>query len=212
MLRLSKVLLFLVCLFALPALLFAEESITISTYYPSPYGVYNEMRAKRIAIGATYYDGAEVPWEAKDGDGGAIDVNADLAVEGNVGIGTTSPTGPLDVYGTGAAKGLTVDTAGNVGIGTTSPGAKLEVTGQVKITGGSPGAGKVLTSDAVGLASWGTAASIYKTASANAGTSCASRCGGDSKCIATDISPSESYLLGCSWTNGSYNSVCTCTY
>ena len=45
---------------------------------------------------------------------------------------------------------------GNVGIGTTSPGAKLEVAGEVKITGGTPGAGKVLTSDAAGLASWQT--------------------------------------------------------
>jgi len=47
-----------------------------------------------------------------------------------------------------------VGTTGNVGIGTTSPGAKLEVAGQVKITGGSPGADKVLTSDAAGLATW----------------------------------------------------------
>jgi hypothetical protein len=43
---------------------------------------------------------------------------------------------------------------GNVGIGTATPGAKLEVAGQVKITGGTPGAGKVLTSDANGLATW----------------------------------------------------------
>jgi hypothetical protein len=43
---------------------------------------------------------------------------------------------------------------GNVGIGTTNPGAKLEVAGQVKITGGSPGAGRVLTSDASGLGTW----------------------------------------------------------
>lgn len=43
---------------------------------------------------------------------------------------------------------------GNVGIGTDSPDTKLEVAGQVKITGGSPGAGKVLTSDATGLATW----------------------------------------------------------
>ena len=43
---------------------------------------------------------------------------------------------------------------GNVGIGTTNPTAKLEVAGQVKITGGNPGHGKVLTSDANGLASW----------------------------------------------------------
>jgi len=43
-----------------------------------------------------------------------------------------------------------------VGIGTASPGAKLDVAGQIKITGGSPGANKVLTSDASGLASWET--------------------------------------------------------
>lgn len=47
-----------------------------------------------------------------------------------------------------------VESTGNVGIGTTEPGAKLEVAGQVKITGGSPGANKVLTSDASGLATW----------------------------------------------------------
>jgi len=44
--------------------------------------------------------------------------------------------------------------SGNIGIGTTNPTAKLEVAGQIKITGGSPGAGKVLTSDSTGLASW----------------------------------------------------------
>ncbi len=53
---------------------------------------------------------------------------------------------------------------GNVGIGTSSPGAKLEVVGQVKITGGTPGAGKVLTSDAAGLASWTTIAQVDPTA------------------------------------------------
>jgi N-acetylneuraminic acid mutarotase len=43
-----------------------------------------------------------------------------------------------------------------LGIGTTNPEAKLEIAGQVKITGGAPGAGKVLTSDASGLATWET--------------------------------------------------------
>jgi len=47
-----------------------------------------------------------------------------------------------------------ITSAGNVGIGTTDPGAKLEVNGQVKITGGSPGSNKVLTSDGDGLATW----------------------------------------------------------
>lgn len=43
---------------------------------------------------------------------------------------------------------------GNVGIGTTNPGAMLEIAGQIKITGGTPGLGKLLTSDATGLATW----------------------------------------------------------
>eukprot|EP01029_Cantina_marsupialis_P017243 TRINITY_DN3867_c0_g1_i1.p1 TRINITY_DN3867_c0_g1~~TRINITY_DN3867_c0_g1_i1.p1 ORF type:complete len:1663 (+),score=332.82 TRINITY_DN3867_c0_g1_i1:7805-12793(+) len=49
---------------------------------------------------------------------------------------------------------LTMQSNGNVGVGTTTPGARLEVAGQVKITGGTPGANKILTSDANGLASW----------------------------------------------------------
>lgn len=47
-----------------------------------------------------------------------------------------------------------LDDNGEVGIGTTNPGAALEVSGQVKITGDAPGAGKVLTSGSDGLASW----------------------------------------------------------
>lgn len=51
---------------------------------------------------------------------------------------------------------MTILSNGNVGVGTTAPGAKLEVAGQLKITGGTPGANKVLTSDATGLATWQT--------------------------------------------------------
>jgi hypothetical protein len=58
-----------------------------------------------------------------------------------------------------ANAGITVSsslfvTQGRVGIGTSSPGAELEVSGQIKITGGNPGFGRVLTSDANGLATW----------------------------------------------------------
>ena len=53
-----------------------------------------------------------------------------------------------------------ISSTGFVGIGTTGPGAKLEVSGQVKITGGTPGAGEVLTSDATGLATWEAPSSV----------------------------------------------------
>jgi hypothetical protein len=43
---------------------------------------------------------------------------------------------------------------GNLGLGTNSPTARLHVNGQVRITGGAPAAGKVLTSDTSGMAAW----------------------------------------------------------
>lgn len=45
---------------------------------------------------------------------------------------------------------------GSVAIGTTTPDTKLHVAGSVKIVDGTQGAGKVLTSDANGVASWQT--------------------------------------------------------
>ena len=64
------------------------------------------------------------------------------------------------ILGTAGVERFRVANNGNVGIGTTTPSAKLEVAGQVKITGGSAGDGKILTSDATGLASWETQSSI----------------------------------------------------
>lgn len=52
------------------------------------------------------------------------------------------------------SRDVVVDRNGNLGVGTTNPGAALEVSGQIKITGGSPGQNKVLTSDGSGLATW----------------------------------------------------------
>jgi hypothetical protein len=34
-----------------------EESLTITTYYPSPYGSYNELQSNKVAIGDTNDDG-----------------------------------------------------------------------------------------------------------------------------------------------------------
>ncbi|MBX7182442.1 MAG: hypothetical protein K1X82_10040 [Bacteroidia bacterium] len=62
----------------------------------------------------------------------------------------------LHFFKTGTGNILSLSGDGNVGIGTADPTSKLEVAGQLKITGGGPGQGKVLTSDANGLASWQT--------------------------------------------------------
>ncbi|MEW6100711.1 MAG: hypothetical protein AB1481_00235 [Candidatus Omnitrophota bacterium] len=91
-----------VLLFLFPAALISQEDITITTYYPSPFGSYSELRAQRMAIGNTYFDGAQYCWGA--GCPNIIDASADLAVEGNVvvegnvGIGTMTPSAQLNVH------------------------------------------------------------------------------------------------------------------
>jgi hypothetical protein len=74
------------------------ETITITTYYPAPYGVYREMRSQRMAIGDNYYDPSQYYWEDTFPNIGS---EADLIVEGNVGIGTTNPVFSLDISGDG---------------------------------------------------------------------------------------------------------------
>ena len=105
---------------------------------------------------------------------GLLGTNAQISIEeGNteflrMGVGETAGTSVigwddadklyLGVYSsptdTTISSKVTIQSNGNVGIGTTDPGAKLDVAGNIKIRGGSPSAGKVLTSDASGLASW----------------------------------------------------------
>jgi hypothetical protein len=110
-----------------------------------------------LGVGSTG-DGVAIGAQGKNGDIGMLGMSG-VAVAGIAGSGglAGSFTGDVDVTGNMDVDGSAI-VDGNVGIGTTSPGAKLEVNGQVKITGGSPGAAKVLTSDASGLASWQTPA------------------------------------------------------
>jgi len=87
-----------------------EETMTITTYYPAPYGVYNEMRSKKMAVGDNYYNGSQYCWSPAtctnqiDGVSSSCwpNCNTDLIVEGNVGIGTASPTSRLNIWGTAA--------------------------------------------------------------------------------------------------------------
>ncbi len=87
---------------------FCEESITITTYYPSPYGSYNEL----TTTGNTY-----------------------LATDsGNVGVGTTSPSyGKLEVQQSGGGTaGYFSTTNGNPGFG-----IQARASGSGTVVGGS---------------------------------------------------------------------------
>jgi hypothetical protein len=85
----------------LVSLAYAQEQITITTYYPSPYGSYRELRSQRMAIGTNYIDGATYCWGAGCGTNVIPDA-ASLVVEGNVGIGTTAPNAKLEIKGFGS--------------------------------------------------------------------------------------------------------------
>jgi hypothetical protein len=67
-----------------------EEAITVITYYPSPHGDYYELRAGRLSVGDNYRSPSEYCWSG-GGCNQHIGDEADLVVEGNVGIGTVAP-------------------------------------------------------------------------------------------------------------------------
>lgn len=104
-------------------------------------------------------DGNAISGISVDGNGVLGQSSTNYGVDGfsssNVGISGRSQTGTGGRFISQSGPAL-VTAGGNVGLGTSSPTAQLEVAGQVKITGGSPGANKVLTSDANGLATWQT--------------------------------------------------------
>jgi hypothetical protein len=71
---------------------FAQESLTITTYYPSPYGSYNQLQTNTLGVGDNDGDGGL--------DSGDVPSTAgDVWVAGKVGIGTMSPAAKLDVQG-----------------------------------------------------------------------------------------------------------------
>lgn len=139
---------------------FCEEKITITTYYPSPYGSYNEL----TTTGNTYL----------------------ATTSGNVGIGTASPNaklhiasgfirvdsgqgitagGTMNVNGdsavsinTNSSNAVTINSSQLVGIGTGSPGYRLDVAsgGATTARFGTAAADTVVIGGGVGKITCGT--------------------------------------------------------
>jgi hypothetical protein len=160
---------------------------TASGAYTSVMGfTSNAISSNAVAIGtsltASGWNSIALGTKAQTGDG--IAENGSGTYSMAIGLGAAAGAIPrvtgassLGIF-MGDQSGVDISTSqvmailgGNVGIGTTAPGSALEVAGQVKITGGTPGAGKILTSDAAGLASWSSpAAGSVSALSAAAGT------------------------------------------
>jgi hypothetical protein len=94
--------------------------------------------------------------------GGTTTLNGNTSVSGSntltVGTGATTLGGTLGVTGA-TTLSSTLGVTGDVAINTnkfkvTASSGNTEIAGTLKVAGGSPGAGKVLVSDANGLASW----------------------------------------------------------
>jgi len=120
-------------------------------------GVYNDTTQNDIAIKATNVSGT-IQFVPNLGSGGYNPISQS-GDQGIIFYGSSSSTGNLVIAPwSSTLSGIRITSSGNVGIGTATPGAKLEVNGALKITDGTQGSGKVLTSDASGLASWQTPA------------------------------------------------------
>jgi hypothetical protein len=94
--------------------------------------------------------------------GGTTTLNGNTSVSGSntltVGTGATTLGGTLAVTGA-TTLSSTLGVTGDIAVNTdkfkiTASSGNAEIAGTLKIAGGSPGVGKVLTSDATGLASW----------------------------------------------------------
>jgi hypothetical protein len=96
-------------------LAFAQETITLTTYYPSPYGSYAELRAQRMAIGPSWYNNSVACWSGSCTY--SINSYTDLVVERRVGIGTSSPGAQLAVSATASTYDAISGNASSSGTG-----------------------------------------------------------------------------------------------
>ena len=107
----------LLSFFCFPPYAHADEKITITTYYPSPYGSYNQLQTNTLGVGDNNGDNnftsADVPNPSTN--------PGDVWIQGNVGIGTmltrVAPLKRLILKGLGTTTGIglqTLDSSNNV--------------------------------------------------------------------------------------------------
>lgn len=137
------------------------EDVTVSTYYPSPKGVYQQLSTTGNTTLATQGGAVTV---------GAVATPASLTVNGAFSAtgaatmastlavtGATTLNGALNVTGT--------TTVGTLNAGTTSVGpltAGATTVGSFRMTAGAPAAGKALVSDGAGNGTWGYPYAVYQ--------------------------------------------------
>jgi subtilisin-like proprotein convertase family protein len=111
---------------------------------------FNSLAASTIPFSEPFPTGTYLPTGS-----GASDLNAltGLTINGDWTL-FVADADPYADNGTFVSWGISFNDPSKVGIGTTMPLARLDVAGNIKITDGTQGANKVLTSDSNGLASW----------------------------------------------------------
>lgn len=126
--------------------------------------IHIDAASERVSIGGNATPAANVHLNNTDGVGDTMKLTNNTSghnitdgldiIMGGTAARIVNRENDVMTFGTNGVEQMRISSTGNIGIGSASPSAKLEVAGQVKITGGSPGVGKVLTSDGTGLASW----------------------------------------------------------
>ena len=136
---------------------FATEEITITTYYPSPYGSYNSLQTDKLGVGDNNGDGA---WTSAD----VPVTTGDVWIKGKVGIGTMTPGYKLEVQGGGltAIFGASSSGVAIIGQGTSGVGVSCTATSGAGVSGtATAGSGVSGVSSSVGYGGFFTSASGY---------------------------------------------------